>query len=196
MKEKREFFRIRDQLEIEFREIDQKEFALLEREIKYRPSQGFESNSLKVPHEDGRAGENDKETLIPYLRIMDRKLSAILDLLARTSHDLRVNQTKLFTAWYGEIEISGGGLSLVMTTPFAARTLLHLKVMLPIFPYPTIHTLCEALRHRETLVNGVPNWRNALKFRTINDLDRDLLVSYIFDKEREQTRLRKALDHG
>lgn len=196
MKEKREFFRIRDQLEIEFREIDKKEFAQLEHEIRYRPSQVFEASSLKVPDEDGRTGENDKETLVPYLRIIDRKLSAILDLLSRASHDLRVGQAKFFTAWYGEIEISGAGLSLIMPTPFTAGTLLHLKVMLPIFPYPTIHTLCEALRHRETLVNGVPHWKNALKFRTINDLDRDLLVSYIFDKEREQIRLHKALDNG
>jgi hypothetical protein len=196
MKEKRQFFRIKDQLEIEFREIDKEEFAQLEHEIRYRPSQVFDSNSLKVPNEESRTEENDKEPLIPYLRIIDRKLSAILDLLSRASHDLRVGQAKLFTAWYGEIEISGAGLSLVMPTPFAAGMLLHLKVMLPIFPYPTIHTLCEALRHRETLVNGVPHWKNALKFRTINDLDRDLLVSYIFDKEREQIRLHKALDNG
>ncbi|HAR96520.1 MAG TPA: hypothetical protein DCR97_11245 [Deltaproteobacteria bacterium] len=196
MKEKRQFFRIKDHLEIEFREIDKEEFAELEHEIKYRPSQVFEANSIKLPYEDDRTGADDKETLIPYLRIIDRKLSAILDLLSRTSHDLRMGQAKLFTAWYGEIEISGAGLSLVMPTPFAAGTLLHLKVMLPIFPYPTIHTLCEALRHQETSANDMTGWKNALKFRTINDLDRDLLVSYIFDKEREQIRLRKALDHG
>ena len=37
---------------------------------------------------------------------------------------------------------------------------------------------------------------NLIKFLVINDLDRDLLISYIFDKEREQIRLHKALENG
>jgi hypothetical protein len=196
MNEKREFFRIRDQLEIEFREIDKKEFVQLEHEIKYRPSQIFECSTYKMQGENTRREEDQKEILIPYLKIIDRKLSAILDLLSRSSHDLKCAQAKLFTAWYGELEISGAGLSFVLPTHFAVETLLHLKIMLPIFPYPTIHTLCEAIRHREVLIDGVANWKNALKFRAINDLDRDLLIGYIFDKEREQIRLQKTRKSG
>lgn len=196
MKEQREFFRITDHLEIAFREIDKKEFVQLEREIKYRPSQGYESSLGTIQSEDGRKGENDREILIPYLRVIDRKLSAILDLLSRTSHGLKDSRTKLFTVWYGEVEISGSGLAFAMQTPFVDGTLWHLKIMLPIFPYPTIHTLCESLHHREVLVDDAAGWKNALKFRTVNDLDRDLLISYVFDKEREQIRLEKALENG
>jgi hypothetical protein len=193
MTEKREFFRIKDRLEIEFREIDKQEFLQLEREIKYRPSQLCGLDSRMTYTEDGRKWEDDKETLIPYLRLIDRKVSAILDLLSRSSHDLRVGQAKLFTAWYGEVDISGAGLSFILQTPIPEQTLLHLKVMLPIFPYPTIHALCEAIRRRKISNEDSTGWKNALRFLVINDLDRDLLISYIFDKEREQIRLQKEL---
>jgi hypothetical protein len=193
MREKREFFRIKDRLEIEFRAIDKQEFLQLEREIKYRPSQLCGLDSRMTYTEDGRKWEDDKETLIPYLRLIDRKVSAILDLLSRFSHDLCAGQSKLFTAWYGEVDISGAGLSFVLQTPIHEESLVHLKVMLPIFPYPTIHTLCEVVRHREISTEDSTGWKNALRFLVINDLDRDLLISYIFDKEREQIRLQKEL---
>jgi hypothetical protein len=195
MSEKREFFRIRDRLEIEFREIDRQEFLELEHEIKYRPSQLYALSSRMTIAEDGRQWQgDDKEMLIPYLRAIDRKVSAVLDLLSRSER--QDSQAKLFTAWYGEVDISGAGLSFVLQTPIHEATLLHLKVMLPIFPYPMIQTLCEAIRHEEILTEDSTGWNNALKFLVINDIDRDLLINYIFDKERERIRLRKALENG
>lgn len=194
MTEKREFFRIRDRLEIDFREIDRQEFLQLERQIKYRPSQLYSDNARAIQHEEGRKWEDDKDMQTAYLRLLDRKMSAILDLLSKYSQDRDLTQAKLFTAWYGETNISGAGLAFVLQTPFAEGTLLHVKVMLPIFPYPAIHALCEAVRQREITTEDSTGWENAFKFLVINDLDRDLLISYIFDKEREQIRLQKTLE--
>lgn len=196
MNEKREFFRIKDRLEIEFREIDKQEFLQLEREIKYRPSQVYSGNGWAIQHEDGRKWEDDKDIQTAYLRLIDRKVSAILDLLSKSSRAREGSQAKLFTAWYGDADISGAGLAFVLQTPFMRGALLHVKVMLPIFPYPTIHALCEAVRQREVSTDDSTGWKNALKFLVINDLDRDLLISYIFDKEREQIRLHKGLENG
>jgi len=196
MIERREYFRIRDRLELEFREIDKQEFIALEHEIKYKPSQLDGLNSRIKYGEEVPKCDDEKELLVPYLRWIDRKVSAILDLLSRSAHDLRSSQTKPFTAWYGEVHISGAGLSFDLPAPIHEQTLLHLKVMLPIFPYPAIHTLCQAVRKQETQYEGSTVWKNALKFLVINDMDRDLLISYIFDKEREQIRLHKALENG
>lgn len=196
MIDNREYFRIRDRIEIEFREIDKEEFLQLEREIKYRPSQLAGLNGRMTHTEDGLKCEDDKEALIPFLKLIDRKISAILDLLSKSSQDLQGSQAKLFTAWYGEVDISGAGVSFVLQTPIHKETLMHVKLMLPIFPYPTVHALCEAVRHREISNEDSTGWENALKFLIINDLDRDLLISYIFNREREQIRQHKALDNG
>lgn len=196
MSEKREFFRIKDRLEIEFRGINKQEFLQLEREIRYRPSQLYADNTRAIQYEEGRKWEDDKDIQTAYLRLIDRKVSAILDLLSRYSRDRDLSQAKLFTAWYGEADISGAGLAFILQTPFKEGDLVHMKVMLPIFPYPTIHALCEAVRQREVPNEDSTGWKNAFKFLVINDLDRDLLISYIFDKEREQIRLHKALENG
>jgi hypothetical protein len=196
MSEKREFFRIKDRLEIEFREINKQEFLQLEREIRYRPSQLYADSARTIQYEEGRKWEDDKDMQTAYLKLLDRKVSAILDLLSRYSRDHDASQAKLFTAWYGEADISGAGLAFVLQTPFKEGALMHMKVMLPIFPYPTIHALCEAVRQREVPNEDSTGWKNAFKFLIINDLDRDLLISYIFDKEREQIRLHKALEDG
>lgn len=196
MREKREFFRIKDRLEIEYREIDKEEFLQLERQIKYRPSQTFSTSAHERQYEDGRKWEDDKEMVVTYLKAIDRKISAILDMLSRSSHNQVGGQAKIFNAWYGEVDISGAGLSLVLQTPVIEGTLLHVKVMLPVFPYPAIHVLCEAVRRREVPTADSTCWRNGFKFLVINDLDRDLLISYIFVREREQIRLHKALENG
>lgn len=196
MNEKREFFRIRDRLEIEFRVINDEEFLLLEREIRYRPSHQYCPDSRTSLAEDIRKREDDKEMLIEYLRLLDNKLSTVLSLLSPPVHESQNDKAKPWTAWYGEVDISGAGLGFVLQSPIPEGTLLVLKMMLPIFPYPAIRTLCEAVRHRDVSSNESTGWKNALKFLVMNDLDRDLLISYIFDKEREQIRLRKELQNG
>jgi hypothetical protein len=196
MSEKREFFRVRDRLEIEFREIRKEEFLKLEHEIKYRPSHQYHPDSRMNLTEDLWNREDNKDLLIPYLRLIDRKLSTIMDLLAPTSCDLQNDKVFPSTAWYGEVDISGAGLSFVQETPIDEGALLFVRLMLPIFPYPAIRTLCEAVRKREVSTEGAKGWKTALKFQVINDLDRDLLISYIFDKEREQIRLHKDHRNG
>ena len=193
MNEKREFFRIKDRLEIEFREIDEDEFFQLEHEIKYRPSYQYRPDSYMDPGDEGRRREDKRDLLVPYLREIDRKLSTILNLLSPSSHDPQNDQEKTFTAYYGEVEISGAGLSFVFQAPIPEGTLLHMKVMLPIFPYPAVRMLCEVVSIRQVSGDDSVGWKEALKFLVINDLDRDLLISYVFDKE---GRVRLFFKHG
>lgn len=196
MSEKRAFFRIRDRLEIEFREIGKEEFLKLEHELKYRPSHQYHPDSRMNFTEDIWNREDNKDLLLPYLRLIDRKLSTIMDLLSPTSRDRQTDRALPCTAWYGEVEISGAGLSFVYETPIDEGALLFVRLMLPIFPYPAIRTLCESVRKREVSTENLSGWNTALKFQVINDLDRDLLIGYIFDKEREQIRLHKEHKNG
>ena len=68
----------------------------------------------------------------------------------------------------------------------------ELKIIMPIFPYPKITTLCQVVR-AERLHGGRyrATFRIAMKFLVINEKDRDLLINYIFVKEREYLRQKK-----
>ncbi len=81
--ERREFFRIRDRLEIEFRAVDQTEFLRLERIVKYNPTQVFTQPQNSRPKKKSGDG-SDGEALISYLGKLDRKLSVILDLMTKS----------------------------------------------------------------------------------------------------------------
>ncbi len=186
--ERREFFRIKDRLEVEFRDIDEAEFLRLEHIIKYNPTQVISSpqfsEAIKKKPKDG----SDGDTLVPFLSMLDRKLSVIIDLLTKTGSE------SLYTKRYVEIEISGSGLSFVSDVPLAERGHAELRLLLPVFPYPKIPVLCRVVRSVKRERNAHADWEIACKFLAINDSDRDSLIQYIFTREREQIRSRKGLE--
>jgi hypothetical protein len=184
--ERREFFRIKDRLEIEFRSVDHAEYLRLERIVKYNPTQAFTyqpSNRPKKKQGDG----SDGEALSSYLGTLDRKLSIILDLLTKSKLD------DLYTRRYVEVEISGSGLSFISDVPLPENGYAEFRLMLPVFPYPNIPVLCRVVRNVKREQDSRLDWEIACKFLAINDSDRDLLVQYIFGREREQIRSEKGL---
>ncbi len=186
--ERREFFRLRDRLEIEFRAVDHAEFLRLEHIVKYNPTQVFmhpqNDKTKKNKSSDGSNGE----ALISFLTVLDRKLSVIVDLLTKSSVD------DLYTRRYVELEISGSGLSFVSDVPLPENGYAEFRLMLPLFPYPKIPVLCRIVRSVKREENSQVDWEIACKFLAINDSDRDLLIQYIFGREREQIRSGKGLE--
>jgi PilZ domain len=186
--ERREFFRVRDRLEIEFRVVDHTEFLRLEHIVKYNPTQVF-----MQPHNDKNKQSKpsygpDGETLASFLAMLDRKLSVITDLLTKSCAD------DLYTRRYVDIEISGSGLSFVSDVPLPEDGYAEFRLMLPVFPYPKIPVLCRVVRSVKREDNSDVDWEIACKFLAINDSDRDLLVQYVFGREREQIRSGKGLE--
>ena len=186
--ERREFFRLRDRLEIEFRAVDHAEFLRLEHIVKYNPTQVFmhpqNDKTKKNKSSDGSNGE----ALISFLAVLDRKLSVIVDLLTKSRVD------DLYTRRYVELEISGSGLSFVSDVPLPENGYAEFRLMLPLFPYPKIPVLCRIVRSVKREENSQVDWEIACKFLAINDSDRDLLIQYIFGREREQIRSGKGLE--
>ncbi len=185
--ERREFFRVRDRLEIEFRVVDNEEFLKLERVVKYNPTQVF----VQAPKDRIAKSEqfgSDGEPLLSYLAMLDRKLSIITDLLAKPRVD------ELYTKRYLDIEISGSGLSFVSDVSLPENGYTEFRLVLPVFPYPKIPVLCRVVRSAKREENSHPEWDTACKFLTINDSDRDLLIQYIFGRERERIRSGKGIE--
>jgi hypothetical protein len=186
--ERREFFRIKDRLEIEFRSVDHAEYLRLERIVKYNPTQVFSQQPHNRPKKKRPGDGSDGEALSSYLGMLDRKLSIILDLLTKSRLD------DLYTRRYVEVEISGSGLSFISDVPLPENGYAEFHLMLPVFPYPNIPVLCRVVRNVKHEEDSRVDWEIACKFLAINDSDRDLLVQYIFGREREQIRSEKSLE--
>jgi len=186
--ERREFFRVRDRIEIEFRVVDHEEFLRLERIVKYNPTQVF----MKSQNDKNKKGKLsyslDGETLASFLAMLDRKLSVITDLLTKSCAD------DLYTRRYVDVEISGSGLSFISDVFLPENEYTEFRLMLPVFPYPKIPVLCRVVRSVKREGNSHVEWEIACKFLAINDSDRDLLVQYVFGRERERIRSGKGLE--
>jgi hypothetical protein len=186
--ERREFFRIKDRIEIEFRGIDQIEFLRLEHLIKYNPTQVVLNPQLSEAKRKKSKDVSDRDALTSLIGTLDRKLSMIIDLLTKTGRD------DLYTKRYVEVDISGSGLSFVSDVPMAENGHAELRLLIPVFPYPKIPVLCRVVRAQKRDSDSPADWEIACKFLTINDADRDLLIQYIFAREREQIRSRKGFE--
>jgi hypothetical protein len=189
--DRREFFRIKDRLAIEIRAISDEEFLQLENTIRYNPTQvidkAYDMHYLK---ETLSNDDKDKSQILAYLVMIDKKLDTLIDMLCKPCKD------ELYHASCGEVEISGNGIKFTTDLQIHAGDYLEIKVVIPRFPFPKITTLAQVLRSDESFADGIKNCEVIVRFVVINEEDRDLLINYIFVKDRERLRLKKELFCG
>ena len=183
--ERRSFFRIHDRLVVEFRQITPEDFTKLKDVIQYNSRQV--SDKIKETHllaDKELKGGGDE--LFAYMRVINRKLDTIIDLLNKSQCG------EIYHSVETEIILSGGGVQFESQIALKARDYTELKIIVPIFPYPRITILCQVVRSER--LQGSPSggtFRVAMQFLVVNEKDRDLLVNYIFEKEREYLRQKK-----
>ncbi len=184
--DKREFFRIDDRLPLEFRHINREEFVRLENIIRYNPSHKTDTMvEMRFLSDVMSRAKSEENELLTYLRVIDKKLDTVIDLLDRQK------SADLYTRLYVQVNLSGAGIKFISDTPFTDGDLLELKIGLPLSPFPNIPTLCQVVRARECAEDGKGGWETALKFLVINDHDQDFIINYIFTKEREVLRRKR-----
>lgn len=110
--EKREYFRIDDRLSIEFRQVSPEEFLRLESIIRYNPAHKMDNPfDMHFPCEPtGRTGIEENE-VAAYLRVLERKLDLIIDLLLPQRNG--ISYKTLFTP----VNISGAGIRFTSDAP-------------------------------------------------------------------------------
>jgi hypothetical protein len=179
----REFFRIDDRLPIEFRQINHEEFVKLESTIlsnpTYKQDKLFEIHFLNDIVSRKKSEDNE---LYAHLKLIDRKLDMILDLLGQQKRE------DMYKNLFTQVDISGSGIKFTSDTPLHEEGFVELKIALPLSPFVIISTLCQVVRSLESKENNQNVWKIALKFLVINDYDRDFLINYIFNREREKLR--------
>jgi hypothetical protein len=189
--DRREYFRIKDRLAIEVRAISDEEFLQLENTIRYNPTQvidkAYDMHFLK---ESISNDEKEKSQILSYLVMIDKKLDMLVDFLYKPKKD------ELFHTSYTEVEVSGNGIKFITDLLINGGDYIEIKVVIPRFPYPKITALSQVLRGEECLVKETMYCEVIARFIVINEEDRDLLINYIFVKDRERLRLKKELFSG
>lgn len=183
--EKREFFRIRDRIPLEFRIITREEFIALEDTIRYNSTQVIDR--LHEPYFlDARTDAGDEgDHMMGYMHTINRKLDMIIELLGKSTGNQKM------TALHTEVIISGSGIQFSSNVPFEKEQLVELKIIIPVYPYPKITCLCQVVHIEEGPESGVAASCVAFKFLVINEKDQDILINYIFLKERQYLRQQK-----
>jgi hypothetical protein len=182
----REYFRIEDRLSIDFRYVSPEEFLRLESIIRYHPS--CKSERPRAVQFEGDfivRAEGEEKELFAYMKVLDKKLDMIIELLeAKKSEDA-------YKSLYTRVNISGAGIRFLSDGPLNMGARVELRIALPTSPFSRLSTLCEVVRTEQSATDEGTGWQIALKFIVINEYDRDVLINYIFTKEREKMRSEK-----
>jgi len=181
--DKREYFRIRDTLSVSLRLLTEEEFIRLKKVIRYTPTAFMENiDKSGIVMERILKKIEEKDELFMYLSILDKKLNHLM-----TSF-LSIKDDPYSHSGYREVDISGSGIKIYNPEPYEVGTYFELKIYIPMVTYPRISTLSQVVRVDEEKKDDKITYLIAFKFLEINENDRDLLIKYIFMKDRERLR--------
>jgi hypothetical protein len=126
-------------------------------------------------------GSHIPRELITFLQNMDAKLDMILSLLKQDTiqEDFPISAEV--------VEISGAGLKFVSKTEFKKGDAIEMALVLSQFPLKIVGVV--GLIHRQESLHNVPVW--VVQFTNIRDIDREHIVQFVFQEQREQIRERK-----
>jgi hypothetical protein len=173
--ERREFFRVRDRLYIEFRQVDPEESLVLEKNL--QESNAMSDALRNVGLSSSNTAAFRKDDIYAYLEMVDRKLNMVIDLLS--------GKDQLFHGLYVDVVVSGSGLKYVSDRKLDAGVLVEFRLALPFFPKSRIAALGKVVRCEKRDVKGNDAWETSVSFVAINEKDRDVLIRYVFSKERK-----------
>jgi hypothetical protein len=178
--ERREFFRISDRLLVEFKQVTYEESLILERNLRQTLSSQESTRHHLSELPTTPAFIRD---LYSYLDVLDKKLNTIIDVLSK--------KDEAFRSRYLDVDISGAGIRFLSETRLDEGGYLELRIVLPCFPDERISALGKILRVRPSSATNAEGFETAVSFASIGEKDRDLLIGYIFSKERERLRAEK-----
>ncbi len=180
----REYYRIEDRISIKFRKISEEEFNLIEHSIRYAPANSFISqDEIPIIKELEADEQKKKDPLFTYIKIIERKLDTILEYLSEN-----IDSSKQYITRYLKVNISGSGIRFITDVDINEGDYVELIIILPIFPHSRISILCKVLRSIKYEQDNRTLNDIALQYITINENNRDMLIKYIFMKEREMLR--------
>jgi len=187
LQDRREHFRIRDRLSISIIPIKEEDYIRVKKIIYSTPTAFLENiGKSNLIMEKIMKKIEEKDELFLYLNIIDKKLNLLISSL------LSRQEEAYSLSGHREVDISGSGIRFRHPEPLETGALFELRIYLPVITYPSIATISQVLRVDEEKNEEETSYLIAFKFIEINENDRELLIKYIFMKERERLRSEKA----
>ena len=188
--ERREYFRIDDEVALEYRLISPGEAERVREKIqsrmvdKFTAASSFASTSRQLTQVMHRVQSQSPE-LARCLQAIDQKLNMIAQLFVSEEINLHEQPTQ-------EVNLSAGGIAFRVQHEIKIDSLLELRMAL--FPSLLgILTVCRVIQC-ERLDDGnlkLP-WQVAVVYEHLRESDRELLVRHIMSKETQQLRSQRS----
>lgn len=197
MSERREYVRVEAYLPIKYKILDESEYEEARKRCKKQRGESFPESipSLlagmdleKLRDPDPIHSEGIDPGTARALTEIDGKLNLLLRLmvenrLTEIEHDL-----------CHEVNLSGGGLRLTLPQELEAGAKIGLEITLPMFPPIPLFTIAEVIRvvPAETSTEEAPFFETALKYAEIDEDDREMIIRYVFKRQRHTLRNRSG----
>lgn len=184
--DRREYFRIEDQIALDYREINEAEADQLLERIQSRlvdrftAASSFAATTRQMAHVIHKVQIQTPE-LARCLQAIDQKLNMITQLFVTEEMETSEQATR-------EVSLSAGGVAFRAQHELKTGSLLELRMVL--FPalvgIVTISRVINCSRVQDN--NGRFPWQVAVEYEHLREADRELLVRHIMSKETEQLR--------
>ena len=184
--ERREYFRIRDQVILEYRPLNAAEAAFMAEELQRDIPDRFtiaarcEANS-RTMNRLSHTFVGKMPDLARYLKLLDDKLNYMARLFVMEAMDVTERIPQVVT-------LSGGGICFGVDREYPQDTLLELRIVL----LPSmigIHSVGKVVNCQQAYpaLSASP-WNMAVEYRDIREADRDLLVKHVMNRQTEELR--------
>jgi hypothetical protein len=192
--ERREYFRIADEIALDYRLIKQGEVdELIERMQsrlvdRFTAASSFAATSRQMAHVIHKV-QSDSPELARCLQALDQKLNMIAQLFVSEEMDLEEQPTR-------QVNLSAGGVAFRAQHELPVGSLLELRMVL--FPSMVGVLTISRVIHCERSDDDKSQfpWQVAVEYEHLRETDRELLVRHIMSKETERLRILRSENDG
>ncbi|NOY53554.1 MAG: PilZ domain-containing protein [Deltaproteobacteria bacterium] len=197
MPEQREYVRVEAYLPVKYKILDESEYEEARKRCKKQKGGTYPEsiasllsglNLEKLRDPDPINPEGIEPGTARVLTEIDRKLNILLRLMVEN------RLTDIEQDLCREVNLSGGGLRLVLPQQLSPGEKIGLEITLPMFPPIPLFTIAEVTRvvPEKTSKEGTPVFATALKFIEIDEDDREMIIRYVFKRQRHTLRNRNT----
>jgi len=188
--ERREYFRIEDEVALDYRLISQSEADQLVERLRSRAvdrftaAASFAATTRQMAHMIHKV-QTESPELARCLQALDNKLNMVAQLFVSEEMGLDEQPTR-------QVNLSAGGVAFRAQHEIKVGTLLELRMVL----FPSLVGIITVSRVVQCERSGDGNmqfpWQLAVEYDYLREPDRELLVRHIMAKETEQLRARRS----
>jgi hypothetical protein len=184
--ERREYFRIDDEIALDYRLIDESETEALSERIharvpdRFTVASSFTATSRQMAQALHKV-QNQSPELVRCLQAIDQKLNMLAQLFVSEEMNIDQQPTR-------EVNLSAGGLAFRSQHEISTGSLLEMRMVL----FPTLIGILNLSRviHCERVSDGNVQfpWQVAVNFEQLRESDRELLVRHVMAKQTRRLR--------